>query len=115
MSTTASRSIRVGFTTATEGVEYFQEFAAASFSPSVADNKSVDLVAGNNTITVPVTAVAVTIIPPSDNTEVLTLKGVNGDTGIILSPSDPTSLGVDGISSLILNASDDVTVRIIIS
>ncbi len=67
------------------------------------------LSSGNNTITVPsatgITVKGATIIPPSDNTEALTLKGVNGDTGIVISSTDPTSLGFETApSSFVLNA-----------
>lgn len=115
MSTTSSRSIKLGFTSNTQGIEYSQEFAAADFAPSPADNREISLVAGNNTIDIPLSAVGITIVPPSDNDETITLKGENADTGIVLSSTDPTSLGVDTIDHIVLNVTDDVDVRIIIS
>lgn len=58
-----------------------------------------ELAAGNNTITVPVatgvTVKGATIIPPAGNAQTLTLKGVNGDTGIALSNTDPTSIAFE--------------------
>ncbi len=57
-----------------------------------------ELVAGANTITVPVaTGVVVkaaTIIPPADNDQTMILKGVTGDTGVGLHLTDPTSIGL---------------------
>lgn len=60
-----------------------------------------NLVPGNNTITLPTIAGlgfncnSVTIIPPVGNTDILTLKGVNGDTGIPLHKTDPTIIALD--------------------
>lgn len=51
---------------------------------------SVTLASGANTITVPSWAVGMLIIPNTNNTTGLTLKGVTGDTGIALSPANPT-------------------------
>jgi hypothetical protein len=63
-------------------------------SPGITEVKT--LASGNNTITVPNTAVTgVTIIPPPANVETITLKGVNGDTGIRLHLTDPSSIGID--------------------
>lgn len=45
------------------------------------------LTTGANTITVPTGSVAVIITPPSGSVVVLTLKGVTGDTGVIIAPS----------------------------
>jgi hypothetical protein len=56
------------------------------------------LAAGFNEITLPTggsTPKGATIIPPDDNVETLTLKGVTGDTGIALSKVDPTSISFD--------------------
>jgi len=41
-------------------------------------------------VTVPSGASLCVIIPPTTNTNALTLKGVTGDTGIPISPSQPT-------------------------
>ena len=67
------------------------------------------LTTGNNTITVPsatgITVKGATIIPPADNTQALTLKGVAGDTGIVISNTDPTSIGFQTApASFVLNA-----------
>ncbi len=100
----------------TGDVEYQQTFAGTTNATGSGQNQLVDLSSGNNTITVPSNAVGVTIVPPADNTDVLTLKGVNGDTGIIISPADPMFLSLDGASSFVINASGAVTgVRLIYS
>ena len=67
------------------------------------------LTLGANTITAPVvTGIVVTgltIIPPSGNINLMTLKGVGGDTGIALHLTDPTSLSLDTtFVSLVINA-----------
>ena len=51
---------------------------------------NVALASGANTITVPAGATGVIIIPPSANTQTLILKGVTGDTGVGISPTQPT-------------------------
>ncbi len=70
--------------------------AVNAASPGVASIQ--DLASGNNTITVPTGGnsipTAVTIVPPAENEEALTLKGVNGDTGILLHETDPFTLSL---------------------
>lgn len=90
-------------------VSAFEQDNAAS--PAVIENQS--LASGNNTITKPDDAVAVTIKPPDsnigDDEVTITLKGVNGDTGIAIHPTAPTSIGLDStVTSFVLNASDDL-------
>jgi len=56
---------------------------------------------GANTITVPTLvnqAIGVVIIPPSTNTQTLTLKGVTGDTGVPISRTNPTTIPFDSAS-----------------
>lgn len=59
---------------------------------TVGQTTETTLASGANTITVPTGSVGVVIVPDADNTTALTLKGVSGDTGISISPSDPTLL-----------------------
>lgn len=71
------------------------------------------LASGNNVITVPssvgITVKGATIIPPSGNTEDIILKGDNGDTGITISSTDPTSIAFEEApSSFVLEASDAI-------
>jgi|SRR5665213_2807474 len=69
----------------------------------------ISLVLGANTITAPVVSgivvTGLTIIPPAGNVNLITLKGVTGDTGIPLHLTDPTSIALDTtFVSLVLNA-----------
>lgn len=70
---------------------------------------SPSLVSGNNTITPPFDSEGVTIVMPNNNTILVTLKGVNGDTGIALHLTDPTSLGLNSTSTFVLNCANDLT------
>lgn len=99
----------------------FTGSVAASLNYNAADNLlspgSIDLItlnSGNNTITPIANATAVTIIPPDGNSEIITLKGVNGDTGVALHLTDPTSIGLGSISSFVLHVTIPVdNVRLI--
>ena len=53
---------------------------------------TVGLASGANTITVPTGCTLVIIVPPTTNTETITLKGVTGDTGRQISKTKPTIL-----------------------
>lgn len=52
----------------------------------------ITLASGNNTITVPSWTVFMAIVPPSSNTQTLTLKGITGDTGFQIAETVPTFL-----------------------
>jgi hypothetical protein len=70
--------------------------ATNSASPGKVD--LVTLAVGDNTITPPAggsTPVACTIMPPSGNTQTITLKGIGADTGVVLHRTDPTSLALN--------------------
>jgi len=89
------------------------EYSAAENVTSPGSITIHALVGGNNTISVPTvtgfTVKAATIIPPSDNTSALTLKGIGGDTGILISKTDPTSLGFDAApASFVINSASNV-------
>lgn len=79
------------------------------FTGSPAVIAIISLVQGANTLTVPTGATGITIQKPAGNSTVLTLKGVAGDTGIALHPTEPdhVSLAV-GVSSIILDVADAV-------
>lgn len=92
MSVTSNRSINISFA---GDVTFSEQFAATAnlASPGVIELKSLST--GFNPIAVPssvgfVTR-AVTIIPPVGNTATIILKGVTGDTGVGLSPTEPSS------------------------
>jgi hypothetical protein len=87
--------------------------AAAESTVSPGQVTDAVLTTGNNTITPPALATGATIIMPAANTILVTLKGVNGDTGIPLSRLDPTSIGLHTAAAFVLNAVSGLTVRII--
>ncbi len=73
-------------------------FSAAANAAAPGDMDVLTLSAGNNTIILPTggsTPKGATIIPPSGNVQTLTLKGIVGDTGILLHKTDPTSISFD--------------------
>lgn len=71
-------------------------YTSGSLANSPAMQQLVSLIDGNNTISVPsiedFVVHGVVIVPPTANDNQLTLKGVNGDTGIALSALQPTIL-----------------------
>ena len=108
MATTSARAIWLAFT---ETLPWKGVFRAASnaASPNVSETKT--LAAGFNLITPPADTVAtgVTIVPPSYNELTITLKGITGDTGLLLNPSDPTSLGLGSPTATFgLTAEDEI-------
>ena len=111
MAVNAKRSVAIVFSgDVTAGSTTHAEENAAS--PAQIESKTLST--GANTITPPASSKAVTIIMPSGNTVLLTLKGVTGDTGIPLHKTDPTTIGLDTtITTFVLNAASGVTVRLI--
>lgn len=80
---------------------------------SVANDSATALSSGNNSVSVPTGAVGVIIQPPASNTILVTLKGVNGDTGVGLNKTLPTVLELDTTqTSFVLNAASPVTVQL---
>lgn len=106
MAVTSTRRIIIEFS---GDIEASNSFAAASNSASPGQLSIVSLISGANTITPPTggsTPKSVTIIPPSGNTVTLTLKGVTGDTGVVLHLTDPTSIGLNSpTATFVLTAS----------
>lgn len=95
MSVTAQRTLHIQFT---GDIEAADSYAAAAnvASPGVIEIKQLPI--GSTTITPPssgVTAKACTILFPSGNIVDVTLKGVAGDTGIVLHNTDPTTIALD--------------------
>lgn len=93
MAATADREIAINIS-GDSIINKIYEAAQNAASPGSITIHSLS--AGANTITVPtvtgITVKAATIVPPSDNVETLTLKGISGDTGISLHATDPTSI-----------------------
>lgn len=106
MAVQGSYSIRPKFR---EDFNYGDLFESAPSLVSPGQVQSIDLANGNNTITVPSNSVAVMIIPPTANTETLTLKGVNGDTGIALHLTNPFIVSLSSVSSFVISAGNAIT------
>jgi len=68
---------------------------------------------GNNTITPPAQSTGATLLFPTSNAVLVTLKGVNGDTGIVLHPTDPTRIGLNSTAAFVLSAASSVSIKII--
>ena len=95
MSVTSDRIIRAIFS---GDVTSNKGYSAGTNDDSPGEIEIVTLASGSNTITPPTggtTAKACTIIPPAANAILITLKGVTGDTGIVLHLTDPTSIAIN--------------------
>jgi hypothetical protein len=72
----------------------------------------VTLAIGANTITPPgggSSPKSVTIIPPSSNLATMTLKGVTGDTGVVLHITDYTQIALNSpTTTFVLTASAEI-------
>jgi hypothetical protein len=106
MSVTSSRTIQIQFS-GDISEQINQSALDNATSPGM--NVIQSLILGANTITAPVVSGLVVtglmIIPPSGNINLITLKGIDGDTGIPLHLTDPTSIALDTtFVSLVLNA-----------
>ena len=99
-----------------DAVGTYQFPALANYSALQEPLQVVNLVAGNNTITLPTAGVntpviaAVTIIPPPGNSTVILLKGVAGDSATLsLHPTDPMVLTfATTVTSFVLNAASPI-------
>lgn len=116
MSVTSNRNVQIEFS---GDVSFSVIQSALSNTVSPAMEVVQTLASGTNTITAPVVSglvvTALTIIPPSGNVNLITLKGVSGDTGVALHKTDPTSLALDTTftSLILLAASTTVGVRLV--
>jgi hypothetical protein len=77
---------------------------AGASAPDETDQLTIN---GFQALTVPTGATAVLIIPPSANANAITLKGVTGDTGVLISKTQPTlvTLGTSPSIGLLTAAS----------
>jgi len=95
MSVTATRKTTIVYSGDTVGTQVVE---AASNAASPGSVEITDLSSGFNSITVPdggTTPVAITIKPPTGNTDSIIVKGVTGDTGVRIHNTDPTTLALD--------------------
>jgi hypothetical protein len=107
MAVSATRAVSIGFS---GDYTFGGTFSAAINAASPGLLQQLALASGANTVTPPTGAKSVTIVPPSGNVVALTLKGVAGDTGIALHKTDPTSIGLDGAATFVINAGSSVTI-----
>lgn len=86
-----------------------------SVVPTPIDGSTVvALVSGANTITPPVGATVACIVPPVANATTITLKGVTGDTGVPLSPTNPSWVSLASAAAFCLTSGvAGVTVEIL--
>ncbi len=107
---TARRRILITYSGDVDGEQQL-DAATNTDSPAAVELKTLSV--GANTITVPTagtTPTAVTIVPPSDNTESITLKGVTGDTGVRIHDTDPTTIALDdSVTTFCLTAGGTIT------
>jgi hypothetical protein len=107
MAVSATRTIIIAYSGDVVGNE---SIAAVANSTSPGSITLHSLTTNTNTIAVPVSGVTatrgMTIVPPSANTQALTLKSTTADVGFALSPSEPSSiaLGTTAPTNIILNA-----------
>lgn len=106
MAATSTRIITITYTGEVVGSEIISAEPNASSPASITIHS---LTTNTNTITLPTggsTVRAATIVPPTGNTQTITLKGTTTDTGLIVSSSNPTSIafGTTPPTSIILNA-----------
>jgi hypothetical protein len=110
MSVTSNRNVQVEFS-GDISTQVIQSALENTVSPGMEVIQT--LASGANTITAPVVSgivvTALTIIPPAGNTNLITLKGVSGDTGIALHKTDPTVIALDTtFTSLVLLAASTI-------
>lgn len=90
---TGTTGIKITFSF-TQGATTVEDYELKNAnSPLYVESK--DLVNGFNQITVPTKAGGVVFIPPSANSQTLTLKGITGDTGTVLSKTGLSVLSFD--------------------
>lgn len=95
------------------------DFGVQSIASAAENNNSpgaiVDytLTTGNNTIIPPPQSTGATILFPTGNSVLVTLKGVSGDTGIVLHPTDPTRIAINTTAAFVLSAVSSVSMKII--
>lgn len=111
MAVTSSRKTQVDFS----GDYTLQYISIIENLASPGDIDIQNLILGANTITLPgggATVKGCVIVPPSGNTSTLTVKGIAGDTGIVISKTEPTSIAFDSTAlpaNFVINASAAIT------
>lgn len=86
------------------GVVGSESISATQNSNSPGNIQIITLASGFNSIAVPgggTLPTAVIIIPPAGNSTQITLKGITGDTGIILHPTDHSVIALNSAQTTI--------------
>lgn len=102
--------------TLNSGTTTNKQYGPVTFQNVSANEQTTNVAVGTNTtITVPATplqATGVVIIPPTNNANALTLKGVSGDTGIAISPVAPTFIpfATSPPASFVMNAASSTNI-----
>lgn len=110
MANTSNKSLSISITGdgSSSSISWSEVFPGLVNALSPAQSEIKDLALGANTITPPTgggtTPVGVLIIPPSTNTNALTLKGIAGDTGVPISKTDFTYLSLGATGTFVINA-----------
>src|SRR3990167_8626299 len=106
-----SRTARVRVEASVQGLPGGSGGVSLDFTVEDAQHKRElkTLASGANTITVPDTDCSVCIfVPPTTNTQTITLKGVTGDTGIALDPVLPALIPLADVASFVLTAGAEI-------
>lgn len=77
------------------------------------DNAFSQTINGFSAVTIPTGATAVLIIPPTANTNTITLKGITGDTGVALSKTLPTVLALAASSGFGLTTGGSTAIQFV--
>ena len=112
MAVTSTTTVTVLFTQAVAANLSYATLVSNTTSPGSVTLHT--LTTGANTITLPTggsTVVGALVLPPTGNTVLLKVKGVNGDTGIFLNKVNPTLLTFDTTqaATFIIDAASAVT------
>lgn len=110
MATTSNVNVVISYSGDVDAVEVLSDGANAASPAAIS---IVTLSSGFNSISVPTggsTVTSVAIVPPAGNTQTLILKGLTGDTGVGLHPTNVTKIAlVSGATTIGITAGGTVT------
>ena len=96
----ATQSVRTTTIVYSGDINGTETSGGAANAASPGQMQIITLASGANTITTPTTTTtACTIVLPAGNTHLVTLKGVTGDTGVILHLTDSTTIALDATAT----------------
>lgn len=111
---TCTSTVTIVLTLSGSAVQSSTQFPLIQNANSTPTYAIVTLNAGNNTVTLPTApglSGGLIMTPPAGNIQTLTLKGVNGDTGITLHPTASQFLAFPAApqATFVLNAGGTIT------